>query len=83
MAGIDDARDRYLNWWRGKYCRVVGSTQEFKKVVDVIVWGPPSYVYGGGELLYEDGTRDLLPAWSFRPRKRDVEVREGVCDEGE
>ncbi len=85
MAGIDDARSRYLSWWEGKYCRVAKlgdgrGVGEFKKVVDVICYGPPSFVYGSAELVYEDGSRENITTPdnrdAFRPRKKDVEVQD-------
>lgn len=81
MSGISKATETYKKWWVGKYCRIHHRT--FKKVTDVIVTGPPSYVYGIAKLVYEDGTDEYITdPHAFRPRKKDVEVAQGeICPE--
>ena len=80
MSGIAKAIENYKKWWVGKYCRLYGGT--FKKVVDVKVYGPPSFVYGTAELVYENGTTQMIAVQAFRPRKMDVEVAQGeLCPE--
>ena len=80
MGDIDgraQARERYLKWWRGKLCKPVGSLQPFKRVVDVEVSGPPSFVYGFATLIFEDGTSaNIYQGEAFRPRKCDVLVKD-------
>lgn len=66
----------YQRWWLGKMCRV-SSDREFKRVTMIECTGPPSMVYGGVILYFEDGTRDDVNyGEAFRPRKSDVEVLE-------
>ena len=70
-----DAQRRYRKWWLGKFCRRAGSLADFKLVVDVKTYGPPSFVYGTAELIYEDGSRVTIAGRGFRPRKCDVDVK--------
>jgi len=74
---IDTWKEKYEKWWLYKYCRAAGSTGEFKRVIKIEVFGPPSFVYGTAELTFEDGTT-MHPGtpYTFKPRKMDVEVRE-------
>ena len=50
---------------------------DFKKVVKIRLIGPPSFVYGDVELIFEDGSIAYVNkgARSFKPTKKDVEVR--------
>jgi hypothetical protein len=74
---IYDYQQKYRQWWRGKLCRLMYSTGPFKRVDDVKVHGPPSFVYGFAELIYEDGTTEnVMDAYAFRSRKMDVEVKQ-------
>jgi len=75
---IEDHRQRYLKWWKGKLCRPFGSTGPFRRVTGVLMHGPPSFVYGCAELLYEDGiAENIYHGDAFKPRKMDVEVKDG------
>ena len=68
--------DAYQRWWHGKLCRTQ-SDRKFKRVVEVQCLGPPSMVYGGVTLHFEDGTYDnVYYGQKHRPRKIDVEVKE-------
>lgn len=66
-------RDVYIKWWVGKMCRTNHSSA-YKKVADVITYGPPSYVYGTAVLVYEDGTEENISHRGKRPTKKDVHV---------
>jgi len=66
-------RDEYIKWWVGKMCRSRYGN-EFKRVVDVTTYGPPSYVYGTAVLTFEDGTEENVYHRGKRPMKKDVEV---------
>lgn len=83
---------RYEKWWLGKMCRLTANGlcdgARFRKVVEVRLVGPPSFVYGCAWLVYEDGTEDSIIGMvdrgegyyrryesAFRPRKCDVEVQ--------
>jgi len=72
----EDQREVYRRWWVGKMCKPVNRGGPFKKVVDVRVIGPPSFVYGSAYLVYEDGTEDCIYTDAFRPRKSDVKAKE-------
>lgn len=74
----ESAYSRYTRWWLGKKVRLALSDGPFRKVTDVILSGPPSFVYGDVKLVYEDGTSEWVryPDRKFRPRKKDVEVLE-------
>lgn len=75
-VGITKWRQTYERWWLGKLCRPALSSAPFKRVVKVEVAGPPSFVYGGATLHYEDGRYDhVYQHDAFRPRKKDVEVQ--------
>lgn len=66
----------YLDWWVGKYCRLNNQIDhEYKKVVDVITYGPPSYVYGTAVLVMEDGEEVNISHRGKRPTKGDVEIK--------
>ena len=71
MAKIHEWRDKYRQWWKGK---LVQSDNGIKRVSDVKVYGPPSFVYGSVELIFEDGTRQTIHTEAYKPRKSDVEV---------
>lgn len=67
----------YRGWWVGKLCRLAGSSKPFKRVIDIDLYGPPSFVYGTVVLCYEDGTDEHVSCGNaFKPRKKDVEVKE-------
>ena len=70
-----EVQEAYRRWWLGKRCRVY-TDREFKRVTDVIWYGPPSGVYGFVKLVYDDGTVEIVSPGRdvFRPRKSDVEV---------
>jgi len=72
-----DIRERYERWWLGKYCRQSYSQNDpFKKVVKINMYGPPSFVYGTVEFVFEDGTTMIIyHGNAFRPRKSDVAVK--------
>jgi len=74
--GKEEQREIYRKWWVGKMCRPANTEGPFKKVVDVNVVGPPSFVCGSASLVYEDGSKNLIITPAYRPRKRDVEVME-------
>lgn len=68
-------RVTYSCWWEGRLCRLSGSRGPFKRVLRVVYLGS---VYGHAYLHYEDGTSEAVRQWgAFRPRKKDVEVKEG------
>lgn len=75
MAKIDDQRRTYLKWWQGKKCRLAKTEAEYKTVIDVRVYGPPSFVYGGASLVYDDGSEESIFTRAYIPRKYDVEVK--------
>jgi len=73
---ISDVRERYERWWLGKYCKPAYLSMDFKKVVKIELYGPPSFVYGGAELVFDDGTSAIIyHGNSFKPRKKDVLVK--------
>lgn len=70
-----DYQERYDRWWLGKMCKPRGYKMHFKRVVQVQLIGPPSFVYGHVKLHFSDG--DVVTVHqgeAYRPRKRDVEV---------
>ena len=73
-----EIENKYRKWWIGKYCRLTGQIhKEFKKVIDLVFYSPPSGFCGSVELIYEDGSIDNISQGNaFRPRKRDVEIKE-------
>jgi len=74
---IDIAKTTYEKWWLGKMCRPINSSYPFKKVVEIKVIGPPSFVYGTAWIVYEDGTEDCPTGTNrFRPRKQDIEIQQ-------
>lgn len=80
MLGITIYRERYERWWLGKYCRPVAySSEPFKKVIKISLFGPPSFVYGNITFHYEDGTEHIVAGAddAYRPRRCDVEIKEG------
>lgn len=78
MTGIEKAKERYKRWWAGRFCKTkYRHRARFKKVVDVEVFGSPSFVYGTASLIFADGTSETIyQGDAYVPRKRDVEVRE-------
>lgn len=73
---ISDVRERYERWWLGKYCKPVSLIMPFKKVVKINMYGPPSFVYGVAELVFDDGTSRMINHGNaFKPRKKDVLVK--------
>jgi hypothetical protein len=75
-----ECQERYDRWWKGKRCRTQ-PLAKFKRVSNVELIGPPSFVYGDCILHYEDGTSDsVFHGNSFRPRKFDVEVEQMVAE---
>jgi len=88
MLGITVCKERYERWWLDKYCRPANQRKPFKKVVEIEMVGPPSFVYGGIVLHYEDGTEDIVGGGriqgtygyykreAFKPRRCDVEIQE-------
>jgi hypothetical protein len=72
-----DRRERYRKWWEGKLCRKAHTDRPFKRVVNIVFYGPPSFFSGFLDLVFEDGTMErIAPVHAFRPRKFDVEVKE-------
>jgi hypothetical protein len=68
------AEETYRKWWVGKMCRTNRSAP-FRLCVDVLLHGPPSFVYGDAELVFADGTTaSVQHGQRFRPAKKDVEV---------
>lgn len=76
-AGQQSAYNRYMGWWKGKLCRA-NPGHVFKRVVDVKLYGPPSFVYGGASMVFEDGTEETICSHAYIPRKYDVEVQDDV-----
>lgn len=69
-----DFWQRYQRWWLGKMCRI-GHYGEFRKVTEVELVGPPSFVYGDVWLHFDDGdSQAVYHGDAFKPRKKDVEV---------
>lgn len=73
-AGIKAALERYRKWWQGKICKDI-SMSEFRLVKDINVVGNPSFVYGNGYFVFEDGSKHAIATNSYVPRKYDVEVK--------
>ena len=78
-----DFEERYINWWKFKYCNDGTGRGIFKFVTDVNYISNPSGFYGIVELKFEDGTNRLVGGGktntgkdAFKPRKCDVEVRQ-------
>jgi hypothetical protein len=78
VIGILKHKGIYEKWWLGKYCHPANSNCEFKKVSKIIMHGPPSFVYGQIDMVYEDGSMDIVNGGLsvYKPRKSDVIVRE-------
>lgn len=74
MDGIIKAEETYKRWWVGKYCKVPGDLK-YKKVIDVVVYGPKSFVYGGASLVFEDLSKRPITTTAFKPLKKDVLIR--------
>lgn len=66
----------YCEWWLGKKVHLPYAKEgDEKRVVNVEVFDPPSFVYGGATLYFKDGTHINLPDGdAFRPRKKDLIV---------
>ncbi|CAL2095828.1 protein of unknown function [Tenacibaculum sp. 190524A02b] len=75
MDGIEKAKETYKRWWVGKYCKVPGDYQ-YKKVIDVVVYGPRSFVYGGASLVFEDLSNRPIRTTAFKPRKKDILIKQ-------
>lgn len=72
MAKIHEWQDKYRSWWRGKLVKM--DNGEVKRVFDIKLYGPPSFVYGSAEFIFADDTRQTIHTESFKPRKSDVEI---------
>jgi hypothetical protein len=71
-----DFEYKYKEWWLGKLVRPIGSDSEFRRVVDIALYGPPSFFYGSVVLHFEDGSEHLIhPGNAFKPRKKDIEIK--------
>ena len=70
---IHDWRNKYLQWWKGK---TVQSDNGIKRVSNVKLYGPPSFVYGSAELIFEDGTTQTIRTDAYKPHRSDVEIVE-------
>ena len=85
MSGKIEARERYLRWWKGKLVKPPMAQDDDprwpKRVIDVEVYGPPSFVYGGATLIFDDGTEHNIVTHSFVPRKKDMIVVEDEAHE--
>ena len=71
------AYETYCKWWLGKKVRLPHAKEgDEKRVVDIEVFGPPSFVYGIATLHFRDKTWINLPydPDAFRPRKKDLIV---------
>uniref|UniRef100_A0A6H1ZXT8 Uncharacterized protein n=1 Tax=viral metagenome TaxID=1070528 RepID=A0A6H1ZXT8_9ZZZZ len=71
-----DMQYTYEKWWLHKLCRLSGRGGEFERVVKVEFHAPPSGVYGEVRLHTEDGSFFVYHGLSFRPRKKDIEVKQ-------
>lgn len=72
----ESIEEMYERWWLGKWVRHPTKKGPFRKVIRVEWIGPPSGVYGGVTLHFEEGPYWNVPAGDgFRPRKYHVEVR--------
>lgn len=70
-----DFQEVYERWWLGKKCRLPNG--EVKKISEIELVGPPSFVYGTVFLHFSDGTdRHVSCEGAYRPRKKDVEIVE-------
>ena len=73
----ETAYQRYMRWWGGKLISF-NVHPEPKRVKDIELVGPPSFVYGSVVIYFDDGTSGRVdpPGLVFRPRKSDVTVWE-------
>lgn len=79
-----ELKEKYERWWKGKFCRLAGSREEFKLVVNIDVIGPPSGYFCDAILHCSDGSRiKIIPSFYYRgehgtyqPRKYHVETLE-------
>lgn len=70
-------QEKYNEWWLEKLVILpLCGNQEPRRVKEIRLYGPPSFVYGSVELAFEDGTESLihLPSKVYKPRKQDVIV---------
>ncbi len=72
MAKIHEWQDKYNRWWKGKL--VMTDNGQPKMVASIRLYGPPSFVYGTAEFVFDDGTKQTIRTNSFKPRKCDVEI---------
>ena len=68
---IHNWRNKYCQWWKGK---LVLSDSGIKRVSDIKLYGPLSFVYGSAEFIFEDGTTQTIRTDAYKPRKSDVEI---------
>lgn len=70
-------QEKYNEWWLGKLVILpLCFNQEPKRVREIRLYGPPSFVSGEVELVFEDGSEQLIntPPGVYKPRKQDVIV---------
>jgi hypothetical protein len=76
---IYDHQLKYERWWLNKRCRLAHSSRAFSRVVKVMLYGPPSFIYGCVFLHFDDGSNaPVMHGNSFKPRKCDVEVERAL-----
>lgn len=64
-----DFEERYKKWCQGR-------TINHKKIIDIKLYGPPSFVYGVVTVILEDDSEfNIIPLSreAFKPRKKDFE----------
>ena len=61
-----DFEERYRKWCQGR-------TINHKKIIDIKLYGPPSFVYGTVVVILEDNREFPIVTQSFKPRKKDFE----------
>lgn len=75
MSKKDEWQNKYNQWWKGKLIKIY-ELEVPRRVARVKLIGPPSFVYGAAEFVFEDGSTQLIPTNSYKPRKSDVIVIE-------
>jgi hypothetical protein len=67
---------KYESWWLNKRCRITGDILNgYRLVTKITLTGPPSFVYGGATLHFDDGShQNVVSGSAYRPRRCDVEV---------
>lgn len=71
MAKKDEWQEKYNRWWKGKLVKLY-ECESPQRVAKINLIGPPSFVYGAAEFVYEDGSTRLITTDAYKPRKSDV-----------